>query len=182
MIRKTWKRWLILMLALFLATAGVASLLANEKEETDWKAYDLIGMLDTISRHNAELDQTNKTIVGRMEALDRQTGKTGEVADRLQEVSSGLAGQNGTLHDLIPVTADQVTLSTNLRNLSMKIKGSMKQIEDVSLRQKNELARMQQTVSGTRQQLGQVAKENEELNRLLQEAEAKSRKIEQSIP
>jgi hypothetical protein len=148
----------------------------------DLKKFDIIARLKAINGNNESLSKTNMDIVRNMGAVDKQVGKTAQVAAKLTDMNAGLGKQGNTLNALIPVTADQVGLSTNLKGLSVKINGNMKAISTTSTKQDAELKRMNKAVEDARGKLESVMKGNEAINQKLGVAADKSRQIEQSIP
>ncbi|WP_047150764.1 hypothetical protein [Aneurinibacillus tyrosinisolvens] len=170
----------LIVIGLMYGTALGVSKAAETKP--DLKKFDIIGRLKAINGNNESLSKTNMEIVRNMKAVDEQVGKTGQVAARLKDVNGGLGKQENTLNALIPVTADQVTLSTNLKGLSVTINGNMKTISNVSMKQDQELKRMNRVVQDARSKLESVMKGNEAINQKLGTAADKTRQIEQSIP
>jgi|GEM_PF-6397329 len=173
---------LMFVLSFLLVITGVIHLGGEKGSSLDWKQYDLIGMLQKINDHNSTLGKTNQEIVGKMKLIDQQVDTTSEVAEKLTAVKRGLLAQNRTLSQLTPVTADQVTLSSNLRNLSMNIKKSMLLVSKMSEKQNSEIQKMNGILAKAKVQMKQVAKDNDRINGQLQQAETKSRQIEGQIP
>jgi hypothetical protein len=152
------------------------------ESKPDFKKFDLIGRLQKINSNNDSLSDKNKTIVVNMQNVDSQVGKTGEVAARLKQVNEGLKAQQGTLQALVPVTSDQVSLSTNLKNVCNLINGNMKTISSASLQQNEQLKRMSSVLNDAQSKLESVQKGNQAINDKLGTAASKSAEIEQSIP
>jgi methyl-accepting chemotaxis protein len=182
-MRSRKRKWLIngmVTLALFIGIAFGISKAAETKP--DLKKVDIIGRLKKINENNSSLGQVNKDIVKSMASVDKQVEKTGEVARKLTEVQKGLGVQKGSLDRLVPVAAEQVTLGTNLRNLSSGINKNMGAISSTSAKQNEELKRMNQVVQDAQGKLNSVVKGNQAINEKLGKAADKSNKINQAIP
>ncbi|MEW9032891.1 MAG: hypothetical protein AB2404_09245 [Planifilum fimeticola] len=146
------------------------------------KQVDLNGMLDRIGQNNQQLGAVNENILGGLSSIDKKSGQTAEVHEKLQTVNEGLKDQSFTLGDLESVTGQQVDLSQNLNDLSSFLNGKMDLIASSAKAQVDQANRLRAITLDTKAKLEKALKQNQVLNSKLKSAAAKSQQAANSLP
>ncbi|PTX60696.1 hypothetical protein C8P63_1085 [Melghirimyces profundicolus] len=162
------------------AAAGHSSW-AEELEEVHHKA-DLNGMLEKIGKNNDRLGASNQSILGNLQAINQKSLVTKDIHGKLNNVRSGLGGQNSTLTDIEKVTGQQVGLSKNLNSLSIFLEGKMSVINGSTESQISQVGNLRSITLDTRKKMKSVLNENVTLEKKLRSAAEKSKRAEQSMP
>ncbi|PRX40732.1 hypothetical protein CLV97_11181 [Planifilum fimeticola] len=146
------------------------------------KQVDLNGMLDRIGQNNQQLGAVNENILGGLSSIDKKSGQTAEVHEKLRMVNEGLKDQSFTLGDLESVTGQQVNLSQNLNDLSSFLNGKMALIASSAKVQVDQANRLRAITLDTKAKLEKALEQNQVLNSKLKSAAAKSQQAANSLP
>ena len=146
------------------------------------KQVDLNGMLDRIGQNNQQLGAVNENILGGLSSIDKKSGQTAEVHEKLRMVNEGLKDQSFTLGDLESVTGQQVNLSQNLNDLSSFLNGKMDLIASSAKAQVDQANRLRAITLDTKAKLEKALEQNQVLNSKLKSAAAKSQQAANSLP
>ncbi|GAA5343862.1 hypothetical protein [Planifilum fimeticola] len=146
------------------------------------KQVDLNGMLDRIGQNNQQLGAVNENILGGLSSIDKKSGQTAEVHEKLRMVNEGLKDQSFTLGDLESVTGQQVNLSQNLNDLSSFLNGKMDLIASSAKVQVDQANRLRAITLDTKAKLEKALEQNQVLNSKLKSAAAKSQQAANSLP
>ncbi|MFS8512591.1 MAG: hypothetical protein LOD87_02565 [Planifilum fulgidum] len=146
------------------------------------KQVDLNGMLERIGQNNQQLGAVNENILGGLSSIDKKSGQTVQVHEKLQTVNEGLKDQSSTLGDLESVTGQQVDLSQNLNDLSSFLNGKMDLIASAAKAQVDQTDQLRAITLDTKAKLEKALEQNQVLNSKLKSAAAKSRQAANSLP
>lgn len=146
------------------------------------KQVDLNGMLERIGENNRQLGAVNENILGGLSSIDKKSGQTVQVHEKLKTVNKGLKGQSFTLGDLKTVTGQQVDLSRDMNDLSSLLNEKMNSIASSARAQVDHTRQFRDITLDTKVKLERALKQNQALNNKLKSAAAKSRQAANSLP
>jgi hypothetical protein len=172
----------IIGIFVILTLIPVSFLATSQLSADSLKKFDLPGMLKEIDAKTRKLGEINKEILAGLDLIDTKSAKTLNVSDRLGAANHAAKKEDSTLGSIRDVTGQQVTLSQELNRLSQALTGLMNAISGHSSTQSGSSRELLKTTVDTRENLGEVLRQNQLLEQKLEEAARKSEQAARSMP